>query len=134
MEQFEDFKFVVEQQNIVEEENKRVWKDGSIPFSPRIVYQGLEGIRMDIEQSKWEGFPAGKIWLGQVPSKVCLFLWALARERTLTIDNLKKRGRSMPSRCIMCEQEEESISHLFINCVEQTTRWLRFAIPRYLEY
>lgn len=73
-------------------------------------------------------FPVKKIWLKQVPSKVCFFLWALARGRTLTIDNLKKRGKPMPSWYVMCEQEEETISHLFINYVTTRTMWNRLLV------
>lgn len=32
------------------------------------------------------------------------------------IDNLKRRGFELPSRCPLCEREEESVDHLLLNC------------------
>lgn len=107
---------------VADEVDRMIWQDGSVDFGPKTVYKYLESIRMDGEQTRCVGFPAKRVWLKEVPSKVDFFVWALYRGRTLTSDNLRKRGKPMPLRCIMCGKEEESIPHLFLNC--DTARWV----------
>ena len=34
----------------------------------------------------------------------------------LTIDQLKKRGRALVSRCFLCGKDEETIDHLLLHC------------------
>lgn len=73
------------------------------------------------EQRKCENFPAKKIWIKQVCPRVCFFIWAL-KGRTLTTNNLGRRGKPMPLGFILCECEEETIPDLFLNC--RVTRWI----------
>lgn len=48
------------------------------------------------------------------------------RNRTLTWDNLRKKGFFGPSRCPMCLVEEETINHLFNSCdwANQIWNWI----------
>jgi hypothetical protein len=50
------------------------------------------------------------------PFKVKLFNWLLLEERILNLENLNKRGIYGPSRCVLCGNNEETMSHLFLEC------------------
>eukprot|EP00253_Pinus_taeda_P009771 PITA_09771 len=54
-----------------------------------------------------------KVWDSLLWPKIRTFLWLLMRNKTLTWDNLCKKGFEGPSRCPMCSMEEESLNHLF---------------------
>lgn len=107
---------------LTEEEDLRIWADESAVFEPKTVCGKLEKDRIEEEQTGCTYFPAKKIWIALAPSKVNFFIWALIRGCNLTTDNTRKRGRPMPLRTVMCVTEEESISHLFLNC--RITKWL----------
>ena len=40
------------------------------------------------------------------------FSWLLLKRHNLTWDNIQTRGINGPSRCCMCEENNESINHL----------------------
>jgi ribonuclease HI len=64
-----------------------------------------------------------KIWHPALWPKISTFLWLLAHNRTLTWDNLRKRGFSGPSCCVLCLQEEETKEHLFNACTYSQQIW-----------
>lgn len=51
-----------------------------------------------------------------MPFKVASFTWLLARKVVLTQENLKKRRFSLCSRCYLCGEEAETVTHLFLQC------------------
>jgi len=59
----------------------------------------------------------GEMWKGDGMSKVKFFCWMLEHNKVLTYENLKKRGIDGPSKCPLYHMEEETISHLFIECL-----------------
>ncbi|CAI0554757.1 unnamed protein product [Linum tenue] len=63
-----------------------------------------------------ENFPSKTVWHCIIPSKICIFLWLVFHKRILTIDNLKRKGISLPNRCALCKVEEESANHIFTSC------------------
>lgn len=67
-----------------------------------------------------------KFWDSLFWPKIKTFLWLLMRNKTLTWDNLRKKGFSGPSRCPMCLVEEETINHLFNTCewVNHLWNWM----------
>jgi hypothetical protein len=56
------------------------------------------------------------IWDIKVPPRVQYFVWLLSKNRLLTRDNLCKRRKVDDSTCLFCA-EQESIQHLFFECV-----------------
>ena len=48
--------------------------------------------------------------------KCNFFMWLVVHSRCLTWDNLCKRGFQGPSMCVLCQNSEENISHLFFHC------------------
>jgi hypothetical protein len=53
--------------------------------------------------------------------EIHLFLCLLAHNKLATIDNLNKKGLDKPVQCCFCS--EESIKHLFFECVVAKTIW-----------
>eukprot|EP00253_Pinus_taeda_P021341 PITA_21341 len=56
---------------------------------------------------------ADKVWDNFQWPKIRTFLWLLMQKKTLTWENLLRKGFRGPSRCPMCLQEEETMNHLF---------------------
>ena len=49
-------------------------------------------------------------------TKVGFFTWEASWVKVLTLDQLKKRGRSLVNRCFLCAEGEEMVNHLLIHC------------------
>ena len=74
-------------------------------FSVKSFYSSLSrGIRLP--------FPARTIWMPWVPIRASFFGWEAAWSTLLTIDRLKRFGWSIPNRCYLCKNEEETTDHL----------------------
>nr|XP_016506791.1 PREDICTED: uncharacterized protein LOC107824519 [Nicotiana tabacum] len=63
--------------------------------------------------SNSELWPWKKIWYNMAPLKVSCFAWIVAKEACLTENNLQKRGFKLCSRCPLCEEQFEDVTHLF---------------------
>ena len=104
-------------------EDRMLWKetkDGI--FSVKSLYSSLAS-RRDVQ------FPYSNIWSTCVPTKVSFFAWEAYWGKVLTLDQLKKRGRSLANRCFLCGMEEESIDHILIQCSKARGLWeLLFAL------
>ena len=61
------------------------------------------------------------LWNGCVPPKVCFFAWEACK--ALTMEQLKKRGYQMPSKCPLCKKAEEDLDHLLIHCPAVWGMW-----------
>eukprot|EP00253_Pinus_taeda_P022158 PITA_22158 len=67
---------------------------------------------------------ADKVWDNFQWLKIRTFLWLLMQRKTLTWENLLRKGFQGPSRCPMCLQEEETMNHLFNSCEWASQLWL----------
>eukprot|EP00253_Pinus_taeda_P020626 PITA_20626 len=67
---------------------------------------------------------ADKIWDNFQWPKIRTFLWLLMQKKTLTWENLRRKGFQGPSICHMCLQEEETMNHLFNSCEWASQLWL----------
>jgi hypothetical protein len=56
------------------------------------------------------------MWKIRVPSRIHIFLWLLANNKTLTRENLAKRRAVDDGTCLFCN-EQESVKHLFLIAV-----------------
>ena len=43
------------------------------------------------------------------------------------VDQLKRRGRVLPNRCFLCEEEEETLEHLLVHCQQTRMLWEHMA-------
>jgi len=61
--------------------------------------------------------PWKRLWKSWAPGKCMTFVWLAIRNRCWTADRLAKRGLQHPERCVLCDQEEETIQHILTSCV-----------------
>ena len=104
---------------IANTEDKLVLK-GATPsvYSVKLLYEILN--RTEAETTP---FPALSVWNTMVPLKVGFFAWEASWGKVLTLDQLKKRGRSLANRCYICEEEEETLNHLLVHCLKARLLW-----------
>eukprot|EP00253_Pinus_taeda_P004883 PITA_04883 len=67
---------------------------------------------------KWD-----RIWKIKTWPKVALFTWILLHERALTWDQLRRKGTHGPSRCTLCQEQEETMEHLANSCSINNNLW-----------
>lgn len=68
-----------------------------------------------------------QLWAHKLWPKVRFFIWLLLHRRVLTGDQLMKRGFHGPFRCEMCEENVETLNHIFIECTLISELWRRMA-------
>lgn len=59
----------------------------------------------------------GNLWQIKAPQRVLVFSWLLLHKKILMIDNLIWRGRIIPNICYFCWHTNESIQHIFAQCL-----------------
>ena len=57
-----------------------------------------------------------EVWRWRIPLKTVIFSWLLLAERIHTWKMLQRKGFEGPSICSFCHNEEDSITHLMIEC------------------
>ena len=62
------------------------------------------------------------IWNIEVPLRIHIFLWLMAKNKLLTRDNLQKRQTVDDATCLFCS-DPKSIEHLFFGCVVAIELW-----------
>lgn len=67
-------------------------------------------------------FPV-KLWKAPCPLKTILFSWLLFFDMNLTWDVSQRKGWHGPGRCVLCLQENESNSHMFLQCPAAQAIW-----------
>jgi hypothetical protein len=60
--------------------------------------------------------PAERIWKSWAPGKCKFFLWLVEHNRCWTADRLALRGLDHPICCPLCDQADETINHLLVEC------------------
>jgi hypothetical protein len=67
--------------------------------------------------------PADRIWHSWAPPRCKFFMWLAAWNRCWTADRLAHKGLDHLELCSLCDQEEENINHLLVNCVFARSVW-----------
>ena len=94
------------------EEDNFTWDPTGSPYSIKAGYEILLGeIYPSPSWAAWK-----QVWNSKALPKIKIFTWTLAKGKTLTVDNLNKKGIQGASRCSLCNVAEESIQHLFVAC------------------
>lgn len=75
-------------------------------------------------------WPWRMVWKTKIPYKVNYFTWLLAKEAILTHENLNERGFRLHSRCFLCEEQRETVNHLFLHCKWTEHLWQMFITMR----
>lgn len=52
-------------------------------------------------------------------------MWLASLNRCWTADRLARRGLDHPEKCLLCDQEEETILHILLRCVFAREVWHR---------
>jgi len=99
------------------------WKfEASGTFSTRSAYRAFFEGAIGFE-------PWKRLWKSWAPSKCKTFVWLAIRNRCWTADRLQKRGLPHPTRCPLCDQEEETVQHLLTTCVFARQFWFSVLQP-----
>ena len=67
-------------------------------------------------------FPHKYLWKLKVPLKIKIFMWFVQKKVILTKDNLVRRRWNGSKQCAFCESDE-TVNHLFIDCVFTRNIW-----------
>ena len=95
---------------IQKEESPEILRWGNNPsgtFRIKEAYNQLQNLTNNQVDKKWK-----RLWNRQHWPKIKLFLWLLTHRKTLTWDNLQRKGFQGPSVCCLCMRDNESINHL----------------------
>ena len=63
------------------------------------------------------------LWQNVHWMKIKLFIWLVQHKKILTWENLTKRVLDGPSRCRLCDLQEEMMDHLLNLCTFTSTLW-----------
>ena len=102
----------------------RIWvPDNSGGFSSKSAFAALQ------QEDGFFEFRFFKfIWKSCVPVRVKFFAWSLSLEKINTSDVLQHKRPFhclYPNRCVMCNQDSETILHLFLQCHYARSLWVK---------
>ena len=81
--------------------DERCWGKSEC-YSVKVGYREIDvDYNRKNNDMKWK-----KIWSKDDLPKINVFFWILGHRKTLTADNLRKRGLEGPLRCILCKESE----------------------------
>jgi hypothetical protein len=102
-----------------EEEDQLRWgrTDGG-EFSLKEARHYIAGQAQRDMEPHWE-----RLWSYPQWTKIKIFKWLVLQKKILTWENLVKRGFHGPSRCHLCEGQEETTDHLLDECTYATEIW-----------
>lgn len=76
---------------------------------------GDKTLNNEIDQVRWNTL---------LPIKINIASWRIAKERLPTRSNLDRRGVNLhTTRCLLCDDDQETEIHLFINCSISKEIW-----------
>lgn len=58
-----------------------------------------------------------------IPPRAALFGWEPMQGKTLTLDNVQRRGIPLPNRRHLCEKEEEMVEHFLLHWKKTKILW-----------
>lgn len=69
------------------------------------------------------------MWKLNLAPKITFFNWLLICERLKTRQRLNSFTNSIPDTCVFCNNHEEFMDHLFMQCSFSQSVWLLSALP-----
>eukprot|EP00253_Pinus_taeda_P022159 PITA_22159 len=82
----------------------------------------LLGLNYSVPDKTWT-----HLWRQQGWMKINTFMWLVHHKKILTWENIRKRGIMGPSRCQLCEEQEETTEHILNSCSYTTWLWDSFS-------
>ena len=64
-----------------------------------------------------------QLWASKLPAKYALFIWKVLHRILPVKDALFRRQIDIDARCPRCQQQGESIEHLFFHCIHSQALW-----------
>jgi len=105
------------------EDNQHSWRlEGSGQFTSKSAYRAFFNGSTTFE-------PWLRIWKTWDPGKCKVFLWLAIRNRCWTADRLQKRGLPHPDKCVLCDQEVETVQHILTSCLFARDFWFKILAP-----
>ena len=77
-----------------------------------------------LSNSSYKVETSQNFWDKSIPPKVLAFCWIVKQQKTLTIDNLRKRNHVIVNGCPLCLRDEKSVNHLLIHCPFAYSVWI----------
>lgn len=74
-------------------------------------------------QGNYSSFDARSIWKAATEGKHKFFAWLAIQSRVLTADKLLKRNWNCNPFCPLCDQENETVDHLILQCIFSKQVW-----------
>ncbi|RVW12518.1 putative ribonuclease H protein [Vitis vinifera] len=99
------------------EDDSVIWRQGR-----NGRYRVKEAYRL-LDKPNAIEFPARRIWVDKVPTKVCFFAWEATWGKVLTLDRLQIRGVQLPNCCFLCGCDEENVNHILLHCIVTRALW-----------
>lgn len=101
------------------------------PLTPRISWSGRGKERcftvrdcFGLLEENYQVAAPRKMLLNKiVPYKISFFAWEMWWGKVLTINQLRKRGFQLASRCPFCQKDEEKLNHTLIHCPSIWGQW-----------
>ncbi|KAL0001694.1 hypothetical protein SO802_015475 [Lithocarpus litseifolius] len=110
-------------------EDKLVWKFSNFgEYNVKKAYHMLQQNRSPICQDQgYYGIHCSVwklLWKVKLPMKVLNFIWKLLHDSLLVFHKLRCRGIATSNVCLMCNEDEETANHLFLQCPFARAIWL----------
>jgi hypothetical protein len=96
------------------------WNRVTGKVTAKLAYQSLLFVN-NLDGKKW-WYKA--IWSVKIPVKMICFMWLCIKDCILTGINFQKRGGIGPSVCAPCLKDEETTTHLFVDCQNSQHIWV----------
>ena len=129
---FNDWEVVLVEQLLMTIQGKRVTAE----LEDKVVWKKtkngiftIKSLYSAVEPGNTVRFPRNIIWCPYVPPKMGFFAWEASWGKVLTLDQLKRRGRTLANRCFFYLADKESTNHILIHCTKTRVLWeLLFAL------
>lgn len=96
-------------------------------FSVHSAYLVLTGEQDSTADHEW-------IWRMKCAEKIKVFVWLTIKEKLLTNAERQRRNMTADAACPVCEEDDETISHLFRECKQAREVWRRTLCPMNFDY
>jgi len=67
--------------------------------------------------------PSERIWKSWAPPRCKFLVWLASLNMCWTADRLAHRGLDHQDKCLLCDQQEETVQHILISCVFTRDIW-----------